>query len=251
MSNPEETIEKETTTDEKENFAVKLRPKHNAPLAPKGTDHLEAFLKTLESDLLEKVFDNAYKPKLSKKNETIKQIFKEFKQTDDVIVPTDKTNSIRVIKTKKYKEIVYTHLDKSASEIPHARLVYIHKISKSYLESIANRIPKLTYLFIDEALKSRAIPSPKALIKDHKKRDANGDFPSRLVIPATNFTAPFAKVGYLGIKSILDNNKVEYDTFTIQNSNNLKDLLEIETFSKDTNTLFALVFESMYPSIKF
>ena len=47
MSNPEETNEKETTTDEKENFAVKLRPKHNAPLAPKGTDHLEAFLKTL------------------------------------------------------------------------------------------------------------------------------------------------------------------------------------------------------------
>ena len=71
------------------------------------------------------------------------------------------------------------------------------------------------------------------------------------MIPATNFTAPFAKVGYLGIKGILDKNKIIYDKFTIQNAHDLKKSLETEKFRRDKNTAFALDIESMYPSIKF
>jgi hypothetical protein len=37
------------------------------------------------------------------------------------------------------------------------------------------------------------------LIKDHKKADSKGNFPTRLVVPANNFTSAFPKLGYLGI----------------------------------------------------
>eukprot|EP00957_Ditylum_brightwellii_P046674 3542226-Ditylum_brightwellii.AAC.1 len=62
--------------------------------------------------------------------------------------------------------------------------------------------------------------------KDHKEREENGDFPTCLVIPATNFTATFSKIGYLGIKWVLDENKVNYVTFAIIQALDLKKKLE-------------------------
>ena len=68
---------------------------------------------------------------------------------------------------------------------------------------------------INESLKMKSIPTPKLLIKDHKKPNKNGKFPTRLVIPAINFAATFAKVGYLGLKAILGNHQVKYKKYTI------------------------------------
>ena len=48
------------------------------------------------------------------------------------------------------------------------------------------------------------IPSPKLLIKDHKKINYKEEFPTRLVIPSENFTATFSKIGYIGMKMLLD-----------------------------------------------
>ena len=42
-----------------------------------------------------------------------------------------------------------------------------------------------------------------------------GEFPTRLVIPATNFSSTFAKIGYLGLKNILEKNEINYTKFTI------------------------------------
>ena len=50
--------------------------------------------------------------------------------------------------------------------------------------------------------------SLKILIKDHKRINKKGEYPTRLVIPATKFTATFYKIGYLGIKRSLDRGKV-------------------------------------------
>jgi len=44
----------------------------------------------------------------------------------------------------------------------------------------------------------------KLQIKDHKKKDDNGEFIRRLVILATNFTAAFPKLDNIGIWRILD-----------------------------------------------
>ena len=47
------------------------------------------------------------------------------------------------------------------------------------------------YNFIKETINSRAIPTPKLLIKDHKKQNEDGTFPTRLVVPATNLQRDF------------------------------------------------------------
>ena len=70
------------------------------------------------------------------------------------------------------------------------------------------------------------IPSPKLLIKDHKKPNKNGEFPTRLVIPATNFTATFAKVEYLGLKSILDIHQENLKKYTITQASQVEEYWE-------------------------
>ena len=64
--------------------------------------------------------------------------------------------------------------------------------------------------FVRQLLATRAIPFPKLLIKYHKTINKKRELKTRLVIPATNFTAKFSMIGYLGIKQILDKGKVNY-----------------------------------------
>ena len=54
--------------------------------------------------------------------------------------------------------------------------------------------------FVRQSLAARVIPSPKIMIKDHKKINDKGELLTRLVIPTTNFTATLSRIGYLGIK---------------------------------------------------
>ena len=95
-----------------------------------------------------------------------------------------------------------------------------------------------------------AIPSPKLLIKDHKKHDLEGNFPTRLAVPATNFTSGFPKIGYLGIKRILDENKVDYMSKTIIQASDLKDQLENRGITCNNSTIASIDAENFYPSVR-
>ena len=53
-----------------------------------------------------------------------------------------------------------------------------------------------------------------------------GEYPNRLLVPATNFTATFSKLGYKGIKAILDKNDINYSEYTITQVSHLKIQLE-------------------------
>ena len=53
--------------------------------------------------------------------------------------------------------------------------------------------------FVMQSIAALAILYPKLLIKYHKIINEKGGFPTILVILATNFTAAFSKLGYLGI----------------------------------------------------
>ena len=55
---------------------------------------------------------------------------------------------------------------------------------------------------------TKAIPSPKLMVKDHKIINKKGGLLTIMVISATNFTATFSKIGYLGIKRLLYKGKV-------------------------------------------
>jgi len=138
----------------------------------------------------------------------IKDILTELTKKDVVVIPTDKTNSFRIITVDNYKEQVLHHLADRAKEIPRATIINIMEQAKALLQEMEPILSAKEYAFIQQSIDSKAIPMPKILIKDHKKADNNGVFPTRLVVPATNFTAAFSKLGYLAIKHILDNSNV-------------------------------------------
>eukprot|EP00957_Ditylum_brightwellii_P189528 14426894-Ditylum_brightwellii.AAC.1 len=87
--------------------------------------------------------------------------------------------------------------------------------------------------FLNESISSKAIPQPQLHVKDHKDREENRDYPTCLMIPETHFTAFFFKIGCLGIKWVLDENKVNYAMFTIIRALDLKEKLEALELKRD------------------
>ncbi len=73
----------------------------------------------------------------------------------------------------------------------------------------------------------------------------------RLIVPATNFTEAFPKVGYLGIKNIFDQNGIDYSGSTIIQASQLKETLEKLNIMKDKVTIISFDAVRMYPSIKY
>ena len=97
----------------------------------------------------------------------------------------------------------------------------------------------------------QGILTPLLSIKDHKKKNEFGHFPTRIVVPATNFTAWLAKLGYLGIKQIFDERKIKCFSKTIVQASDLKDKFEKTNVKKQETTIATLDIEDMYPLIEF
>ena len=70
-------------------------------------------------------------------------------------------------------------------------------------------------MFLSKTLESKSIPTPKLILKDHKKADKDGYYSSRLIVPANNFTSGFPRLRNLGIRRILDSSEVNYKDRTI------------------------------------
>ena len=109
--------------------------------------------------------------------------------------------------------------------------------------------------YVESWIKSRDVPTPRLLVKDHKDRKKDGFWPVRLVIPATNYTQCFAKMGYKIIKKTFDERGVNYDKYTIKQAKCLKlDLESIdrkESIKMDEDLIVKLDIEAMYPSITY
>ena len=206
-----------------EGLRTGVRPKQRESMAPRGSDELEAFLKDVERELISQVLDEGrFKYKEDKRSKDVKRVRKLLAQTDLVAIPTDKTNSYRTVKTEDYKKWVIKHLAESSAEIPRSKVVEVYHQAKEFLEELQPSLSENEFAAILESIESKAVPTPKLLIKDHKKPDANGDFPTRLVVPATNFTAAFPNIGYRAIKKIFDDNNIAYGTRTIIQASDLK-----------------------------
>ena len=58
-----------------------------------------------------------------------------------------------------------------------------------------------------------------------------------MVIPARNFTATFSKLGYLGIKRMLDKVKLKYSCVSILQIYDLKEIFEALETKRDGATI--------------
>eukprot|EP00957_Ditylum_brightwellii_P027328 2065884-Ditylum_brightwellii.AAC.1 len=89
----------------------------------------------------------------------------------------------------------------------------------------------------------------EAYLMDHKDKDEQGDFPTRLVIPTAKFTAMFSKNCYRGIKRVLDEHGVNYTKYTITQSLGFEQKLENLDLRRDNAMMMSLDIINMYPSI--
>ena len=118
------------------------------------------------------------------------------------------------------------HLGKSCKVIEDAHLTATYKAAGELLERFRSMMDDGEFAYLDSRIKTRQVPTPRLLIKDHKPRQSDGHYKTRLLVPATNFTQGFAKIGYKAIKVIFDSNKVKYCTRTITQASHLKIQLE-------------------------
>ena len=117
------------------------------------------------------------------------------------------------------------HINNSTIKIPRDTIQQIFKNAVDFANNLEPLLSRDKKDFLKEGIESKAIPTPKPLIKDHKQKK-NGHFPTGLIIPATNFTATFSKLGYLALKNILDSNNIQYNKYTITQASDLKNELE-------------------------
>ena len=155
-----------------------------------------------------------------------------------------------MIKFKDYKRWVSAHLQKAADLALRLKVMELYENANLLLDKVKVDLSVKEEEFVRQLLAARAIPSTKLLIKDHKAINENGEFPNRLVIPGTNFTATFSKIGYLGIKICLDKGKVNYSRNSIVQSSDLKETLEELELKKEEVTISSVDAINMYPSIK-
>eukprot|EP00957_Ditylum_brightwellii_P158567 12069596-Ditylum_brightwellii.AAC.1 len=74
-------------------------------------------------------------------------------------------------------------------------LTNTHEDAKKFAETFSDILSNSEMGFLHEEINSCALPEPQLLIKDNKDPDENTNFPTCLVIPATNFMATLFKIG--------------------------------------------------------
>ena len=87
------------------------------------------------------------------------------------------------MKIKDYKRWLYSHLQKATDLAPCPKVMALYENANLLLEKVKLYLSVKEEEFVRQSLATRAIPSPKLLIKDHKTINENGEFPTRLVTP--------------------------------------------------------------------
>jgi hypothetical protein len=135
----------------------------------------------LEEELLKQSVDDeeSNNKVLHKNSARVKGALKDLKKSELVVVLTDKTNSFHTMDIKKYKMEIFKHLSESAVVIERAKLTEIYDSCSNKLNKLQELASEKELAFLDEKIRSKAIPQPKILIKDHKKPDqpVMGTFP--------------------------------------------------------------------------
>lgn len=216
-----------------------------------GNLPIEVLLKDVEQTLIESLLSGR-NPGKNQKDKKIRRIEKLLKNESNlIIVPTDKTNSFQVVKIQDCTRWVLSHLNKSAKVINPKLLEGIRKKALNLQEDYMDIFSKNEAGYLSELINTGAIPTPKLLIKDHKKLNKNNKFPTRLVVLATNFMAAFSRMGYMGIRKIFSGNKVDILKQTMVQAAHLKNKLESLNLKKGKVTIISLHTVNMYPAIEY
>ena len=92
-----------------------------------GSPSVESFLKEVETELIAQVEKEEIK--LEPRDEIILNLMKKLKNSDNVVIPTDKINLFQVVSIAKYKGWVKGHLNTSVKEINIERIIEIFDLA--------------------------------------------------------------------------------------------------------------------------
>ena len=174
------------------------------------------------------------------------------KEEEWMLVPTDKTNGWKPVRTAEYIRWMRGHLDTACKPVSEGLLSDIFARAQQLLAEIGGMLSAGEREYLQNWVQQRLLPMPRLLIKDHKRPKADGSPATRLLVPATNFTQCYAKVGYMTIRALFDARGVPYAARTIIQASHLKQTLDrLGPFKKSDVTIAALDIADMYPSIKF
>jgi len=186
-------------------------------------------------------------------SQSIKKIRQDLElQPDTVIVPTDKTNFFFPMSIQEYEKQVIAHLEDHGTTITNQDLTRAIQEAREFLEQLKPHLSKKEYQFLRETIESKAVPTPKLMIKDHQKKiPTTNQYPTRLVVPGQNFNAGFAKMGYLAIKRILERAGNDHTKCLIEQSYHLKRHLETLNLTATNSTLASIDATKYYTSIRY
>ena len=246
--------------DDPKSLGTDVRPSKTInKTAPRGSKELESFLDALQREVFHNLRLN---PRTSDLSQRVHSLLHQLRRDDcDLVpIPTDKTNSFRLVKVEDYIGWMIEKIaSMDAQEIDIAALQTAHEAAETFATTINGLYEQGVHFPISDTelnaithcLSKRSVPTPFLLLKDHKPASATGQYPTRLVLPATGFNSMFAKVGYKAIKHIFDMRNVGYGSRTILNAAHLKSRLEQMDIRHSTCSIFSLDIVDFYPSITF
>ena len=115
------------------------------------------------------------------RDKVIEKLLINLRNSNEVVIATDKTNSFQVVPIDKYKMWVEEHLESSAKEIRVKIIIEIFDLAMEMQEKYKDILSEKEYTFLTKNLLTKNIPTPKLIIKDHKKMNQQGEYPSRLI----------------------------------------------------------------------
>ena len=133
----------------------------------------------------------------------VKDVLRDLKKSELVVVPTDKTNSFRTMDVERYKMEVIKHLSKSAIVIERAKLTKIYDNCSDKLNELQEASFGEGTHFSRREDQVKSDPTAQDPHQGPQEARPGWEFSHKqdwLVVPATNFTASFPKLGYMGIK---------------------------------------------------
>ena len=113
-----------------------LKPTFGIKTANNGSDNLEGFLTAVEKTLLKEAFKRRRFERQNTKTKEIYYILQNLKKPGAVCVPTDNTNSTKVIQIEDYKRWVSDHLSKAADLALRAKVVSLFEYANSLLDKV-------------------------------------------------------------------------------------------------------------------
>ena len=219
--------------------------------APRGSINLENFLADLNRELITKIVKEKGKSGEDEMSKFIKGILNNLNEQNKVLVPTDKTNSYVIMSLNQYRSEMTETLNEVANVIEVHEVKCIKNQAIEILEKLQYKLSKNEFDAVKHQIDLCVVPTPRLLVKDHKKTKPNGSYPGRLVVPAQSFNSGFSKLDYTAIKDCFDRCNIVIDRFAIVQASSLKEKLEMMNVNKNVNSIASIDIVNFYPSVSY